>query len=341
MEGEMKNLVKVWISILASLCYCHFIASKIPKGNLRLLSLLPIIVLFTIIPLFLSYVFPIGITFLFISWLCNFKLLLFAFGQGPLSSDPPKSLLHFILAASLPIKISQNQDYPYAKTPKLPLNWPTKVLISAILVSLHDHKDLVSTKILLLFYSCLTYFLIDIVFGVSNAIIRAMLGLELVAPSNEPYLSTSLQDFWSRRWDLMVSDILRDTIYKPMRWYCGKVLGPDWAPLPAVLVAFLVSGLMHELLFFYIARVSPSWEMTSYFVLHGVCVVVELGVKRTLVGKWRLHWAVSAPLTVGFVLATAMWLFFPPLIRNGVTVRAIEECKALLDFVKNLLHKIF
>ncbi|KAJ6429979.1 hypothetical protein OIU84_021400 [Salix udensis] len=72
--------------------------------------------------------------------------------------------------------------------------------------------------------------------------------MELEPPSNEPYLSTSLQDFWGRRWNLMVTNLLRHTVYKPVRSSLGSLLG-QWAPLPAVAASFLVSGLMHELLF--------------------------------------------------------------------------------------------
>lgn len=77
--------------------------------------------------------------------------------------------------------------------------------------------------------------------------------------------------------------------------------------------------------------------MTGFFVLHGVGVAVEMVVKRAFPGRWRLHWAILRPLTVGFVVATSFWLFFPPLIRNSVDVRAIEEFKMFVDFLKRKL----
>jgi D-alanyl-lipoteichoic acid acyltransferase DltB (MBOAT superfamily) len=179
----------------------------------------------------------------------------------------------------------------------------------------------------------MVYLLVDIIFGVFNATVHAMLHMELEPPSNEPYLSTSLQDFWGRRWNLMVTNLLRHTVYKPVRSSLGSLLG-EWAPLPAVAASFLVSGLMHELLFYRVTRASPSWEVTMFFVLQGVCLVVELAMKRWFGGRWQLHWAVSGPLTVGFVMMTAMWLFFPPLIRSGADEHAIEECKMFFHFVK-------
>ncbi|XVE50753.1 hypothetical protein DITRI_Ditri01bG0188500 [Diplodiscus trichospermus] len=351
MEGEIKNLVEVWLSILASLCYCYFLASKIPKGKLRLFAFLPIFFIFTILPFSLSYVFPIALTALFISWLGNFKLLLFAFDKGPLSShQPPNSFIHFFLNCSLPIKIKENGKYPSPQTPqsppnsspkhpKLPLNWPTKVLLFAVLVGANDHKHGVQPKIVLLVYCFMVYLLIDIIFGISNGLVRATTGLELEPPSDEPYLSTSLQDFWGKRWNLMVTNLLRHTIYKPVRSISDMLLGSKLAPFPAVIATFLVSGLMHELFLYYIIRVSPTWELTWYFVLHGACMVVELALKRMFSSKFQLHWAVSTPLTVGFVVATALWLFFPPLLRSGAVDRALEECKVLLDFAMLALSK--
>lgn len=337
MEVDIKNLPRVSLSLLASLIYCHFISSKIPKGKIRLVSLLPIFYLFITLPMCFSSLFPKSITSLFISWLANFKLALFAFDQGPLSSDQSNSLLQFISKTLLPVKIKQNEKHPSSQppqnSPKLPLNLPTKVLLLAILVDVNDYKSSFHEKWLLGLYCCMVYLLVDIIFGIFNATVHAILRMELEPPSNEPYLSTSLQDFWGRRWNLMVTNLLRHTVYKPVRSSLGSVLG-QWAPLPAVVASFLVSGLMHELLFYHVTRASPSWEVTLFFVLQGACLVVELAVKRWSGGRWQLHRAISGPLTVGFVVITAMWLFFPPLIRSGADERAIDECKMFLNLVK-------
>lgn len=55
MEGELKSLMMVNLSIIASLCYYNFIVSKIPKGKLRIRFLLPI---FSIFSPFLSFAHP-------------------------------------------------------------------------------------------------------------------------------------------------------------------------------------------------------------------------------------------------------------------------------------------
>lgn len=340
MEGEIKNIIHVWLSIIASLCYCSFISSKIPKGFYRLVSLLPVFSLFTVLPLYHSSAFNTAVTALFITWLANFKLLLLAFDRGPLFSDPPKPLILFIALASFPIKI--RSDGPRPSTPKkLPLNLAVEVLAFGILVSvLYRYKDLLllHPKIVMVLYCFLLFLLIEILITFSSKIVRALVGVELEPASDEPYLSTSLQDFWGSRWNLMVTNTLRHTVFEPVRTVCKPLLGTDWAPIPAVLAAFAVSGLMHELLFFYVTRVTPTWEMTAFFVVHGVCVVLEFEVKRAFTGKWRLPGIVSGALTVGFVVATSFWLFFPPVVKSGADVQVIQDFKVFAEFLTNKIN---
>ncbi|XP_045833597.1 probable long-chain-alcohol O-fatty-acyltransferase 1 [Trifolium pratense] len=339
LEVEIKTLIKVWLKVLTSLCYCYFISSNIPKGILRLLSLSPILYLFTILPFQLSFVLPIGITSFFITWLTNFKLILFAFDLGPISSNPKISLPLFLILACLPIRITQKQKHPLNQNQsKFNLLLPIKTLLFGLfLIGLNGHikkKVFYPTITIVSLYCSLIYLLLDLVVGFFNILINSLFGIRLELPSNEPYLSTSLGDFWGKRWNLMVTYILRHTIYIPMRILMSKtILGPQWAPLFGIIATFLVSGLMHELLFYHVTRVTPTWEVTCFFVLHGVCVVVEVGLRKWLGQKCRVHWAISGPITVAFVVATAAWLFFPPLLRDGADQRSIEELNNVVHCV--------
>lgn len=342
MEGEITNLTYVCSSIIASLSYCHFFSSKISPGKSRFVSILPIFYLFTILPYYLSSAFNTALLTFFITWLSNFKLLLFCFGHGPLSSHN-HSLLFFISIAALPIRIKQNITSNNTGTKVLPLNLSIEVLGFAILVKvLFSYKDGLHQKMIQCLYCCLCFLLIDILIAFSSALVRALVGVELEPASNEPYLSTSLQDFWGRRWNLTVTTALRHTVYKPVRKALEKVMGKDWAPVPAVMAAFIVSGLMHELLFYNVIHEQPTWEMTLFFVLHGICVVVEVGLKNWVQGRrLRLPWMVSAVLTVGFVVGTSLWLFFPPVIRSGADTRVLEEMTFFVEFMWSHLMKLF
>lgn len=133
----------------------------------------------------------------------------------------------------------------------------------------------------------MVYLLVDVVFGLCNIVVNFALGMDLELPSDDPYFSTSLRDFWGRRWNLMVTNLLRHTVYIPVRTGSNDVLGRRWASLPGVIASFLVSGLMHELLFYYVTRATPTW---------GVCgcrvwchEVVRPQVETTLGRIWAHH----------------------------------------------------
>ncbi|KAL4580033.1 hypothetical protein LXL04_016207 [Taraxacum kok-saghyz] len=325
------NTLIFFSAVVAALSYAYFISSKLPKGIYRLISLVPIFCLFIFVPLLLSSAFFAAVAAFFITWLANFKLLLFAFDQGPLC--PPNTLIRFFTIASFPVKIRSD---PFKLKKTSPFNFWIESLIFPILISVvYKIKENLNHYIVLSIYCAQCFLLVDILIFVSNAVTSAVAGVELERPSDEPYLATSLQDFWGRRWNLMVTNILRHTVYTPVK---SLFSGKDWASLPAFMATFVVSGLMHELLFYYVTRVTPTWEMTWFFVLHGICVVVELLVKRALAGKFELPVIVSRLLTVGFVAVTSFWLFFPPLIAGGADIKVLHEFKVVFDYVKTIVN---
>ncbi|KAK9133111.1 hypothetical protein Scep_012639 [Stephania cephalantha] len=321
----MKNFCISWIAIYASIIYCYFISKNIKPGNIRLISLLPIITLFTLIPLNLfSSPNLCGITAFFISCLANFKLFAFAFDKGPLSSSPI-SLIQFTSIASLPIKIKQSQG---SKTVSLksPLNYTIKFLLFAIVLRLYAYRSHLHHNIILTIYCLHVYLSLEIILALFAAPARALLKIEIEPQFDEPYLSTSLQDFWGRRWNLMVSGVLRSSVYEPVRLVLERVMRKRWSSAFAMMATFVVSGLVHELMYYYLTRAKPTWEVSWFFVVHGMCTAVEVLVKKSKFGeKLKLNRVVSGVLTIGFVTVTSFWLFFPQLVRNGVDLRAIEE----------------
>ena len=43
-----------------------------------------------------------------------------------------------------------------------------------------------------------------------------------------------------------------------------------------------VAGAVHELIYYHVTRVPPMWKVTCFFVLHGVCTVAEVAVKKVV-----------------------------------------------------------
>ncbi|XP_021617226.2 acyl-CoA--sterol O-acyltransferase 1 [Manihot esculenta] len=344
---ELYNFFKVWLSVLASLIYCYAIGTMVPKGSARFFCLLPILCLFLLLPLNLSSIHFRGMTAFFIAWLVNFKLLLYAFDKGPLSSsydnNPSISFSRFLPVACFPIKIKReshpNGDKPNpvrTKVQKSMTNYAVKGLLLAMVVRVYNYREFIHPNVILLLYFLHMYFFLELILAMVGVMARALLGLELEPQFNEPYLSTSLQDFWGRRWNLMVTSILRPTAYEPFLRISASVIGRRWAPIPAIFGTFVVSAVMHELMFYYVCLEKPTWEITWFFLLHGVCLMVEVALKKAVAGKWSLSRLISTPLTVGFLLATGLWLFFPQLLRCKVDVRAFEEYSALSAFLKNV-----
>ncbi|KAI3904879.1 hypothetical protein MKW92_037598 [Papaver armeniacum] len=200
-----------------------------------------------------------------------------------------------------------------------------------ILTIVCAHKQNIHPKLLLFSYCGSLYLGLEFTLLAVGVTTAKVLYLEMEPPFDSPYLSTSLQAFWGRRWNLVISNTLRLTIYEPLK---------KWGQLQAQFAAFLVSGLMHEIVFFYLKRVSPTWEITSFFLLQGFCVYLEIKVKKLVKGRWSLPPMVSIPLTVGFVMITSSWLLFPPLIQGRFDVKSRTEIVALIDYVRDVTKHI-
>lgn len=314
MVGEIVRFIKVLPVFILSSLYCYFIASKFSKAKLRLLSLLPVFSIFVVLPLYFSSILFTSSVGLFVTWLTTFKLLLFTFDSGPLASNPPLSFPLFASIAFFPTRTKHNKTTPHDQKslPKLlPLNLPTKVVILAILILGNSYIDLVCPNNVKSWINGATvYFYLDVVMSLSNVFVQSTFGVEVRQPFNEPYLATSLQNLWGRRWNLLVSETLHSTIYKPIRYKVGM---PRWV---AVVTVFVVSGLMHELLYYYMVRANPTWEFTWFFVIHGVCLALEIELKRAYEKKWQLQRAVSTLLTTMFTGTTTLWLLFPLMLKT-------------------------
>ncbi|KAK7305183.1 hypothetical protein VNO77_43084 [Canavalia gladiata] len=334
MDGEIERLMKVWIIAMSCLCYCYYIASRIPKGFFRLVSLFPIFYIFLILPLNLSSPILCAITSFFLVWLGTFKLLLFSFNQGPLALSSP-NILHFISIASLPISLKQNPPTTTQNIQKPKWLLLLKVLILAMILCAYGYKENLHPHFITVLYCCHVYLSLELMLALVATSVRTVFGYDIEPQFNEPYLSTSLQDFWGRRWNLMVTRILRPTVYHPVRRMSAHFVGPVSATSAAMLSVFLVSGLMHEIIYYYAIRSPPTWEVTWFFVLHGACTVVEMMVKKVMLRRgWRLPRAVSTPLVLVFLIVTARWLFFPHLFRKGMDEKINKDHAILMNFVK-------
>ena len=111
-------------------------------------------------------------------------------------------------------------------------------------------------------------------------------GFDVAVPFDAPLRSTSLGEFWSRRWNRPFSDMTALLVYRPMKRVFGTGV--------ALSAAFLVSGVLHELAISVPVGAGYGGPL-GYFVLHGVLVAAER--RRLLDGRPRWLgrlWTVSA-----------------------------------------------
>jgi len=121
-----------------------------------------------------------------------------------------------------------------------------------------------------------------------------LLGFHFMVNFRQPYLATSLQDFW-RRWHISLSTWLRDYLYIPL----GGSREGELKAYRNLLVTMLLGGLWH----------GANWTFVVWGALHGVGLALErfLGLARSEVPS------MAARVTRAIVVFHAVcltWIFF-------------------------------
>ncbi len=129
-----------------------------------------------------------------------------------------------------------------------------------------------------------------------------VLGFTLIENFRQPYLGTSVADFW-RRWHISLTSWFRDYIYFPL----GGSRCSRWKRYRNIMVVFLVSGLWH----------GAAWNYVIWGAMNGVMQILgdllkparertldALRVDRASFGHRLLQ------MLLTFVLVDFAWVFF-------------------------------
>lgn len=127
---------------------------------------------------------------------------------------------------------------------------------------------------------------------------------------NRPWLARSVADFWGNRWNLWFSDWSRHAIFRPLRS----------RPVFAVILAFAVSGLLHEWVInvplYFVTGRALFGTMMLYFLFQAAGILVERRFKRrstfAVVFTWLVVFA-PAPLVINEGLLRTLHLWPGPI----------------------------
>lgn len=103
-------------------------------------------------------------------------------------------------------------------------------------------------------------------FGRTFAGLARALGTASDDAFDRPWLAKDLAEFWGARWNQFIGRTLFHVVYKP--W--TRALGP----LVASLLAFVASGILHEVLYVLPAGGQAGWYVL-FFVLQGLGVIAS------------------------------------------------------------------
>jgi hypothetical protein len=121
-----------------------------------------------------------------------------------------------------------------------------------------------------------------------------------------PAASTSLSEFWGKRWNLGFRQLTHGLVYEPLRRQVGSAA--------AILVAFFASGIIHDLVISFPAGGGYGLP-TSYFLLQGTGVLFE---KSTLGRRMGIGSGIRGRLYVFSCVGAPACFLFHPLFINRV-----------------------
>ena len=161
----------------------------------------------------------------------------------------------------------------------------------------------------------------DMAIGVAR-----MLGFELMGNFRQPYLASSIKEFWGR-WHISLSTWFRDYVYIPLGGNRCKKSRRDLN----LLITFLLSGLWH----------GASWTFVLWGGIHGAAQIIENRIKEAI-GLTRdreknLSRPVKLLLTIlTFLIVSYAWMFFRAnsisealyIVRNMFTSFNIKDAMA-------------
>jgi hypothetical protein len=282
------------------------------------------------------------------------QVLGWAIGRGPLMT-PLLTLSQFIAVAFLPItpvvphsardttkKGNARHNEPGDSASAAAIDFFLKLLCLAfLLTALQKQLPRLAQEVL---YAFGLYLFISIVMDCVGFISVLVLNLQVAPHFDRPFLSASLTDYWSRRWNLNTGYTMRFLIYDPVcEGRLIKKINSEQRDKEkntfsisrrrramAVCTSFLVSGIFHEIFIIYLrGTVSGYW--ITFFTVQGPLLVFEsIGRRWMKLRGIAISKFFSIPLTLGILLVLGDLLFFPGVRSNGIAEQVVKNLYGML-----------
>jgi hypothetical protein len=178
------------------------------------------------------------------------------------------------------------------------------LLMLARWISIHfKGYEIIITGLLLIAVSLILHF------GILNISAGAwrFMGADTRTLFRSPLSSTCLSEFWGKRWNIAFSEMTSIAIYRPLKTPIGTTF--------ATLLAFLFSGLLHEMAISLPVKAGFGLPLL-YFLIHGLVMLLEKEMERRGFSIRKYSWAGRA-----WVI---FWLLLPlPFLFHKAFVKGI------------------
>ncbi|MES2194879.1 MAG: MBOAT family O-acyltransferase [Pseudomonadota bacterium] len=142
-----------------------------------------------------------------------------------------------------------------------------------------------------------------------------IMGFDLMINFRQPLFATSVSEFW-RRWNISLTTWFRDYLYIPI----GGGKGGEIKVARNIMIVWLASGLWH----------GPAWTYVVWGAYHGVWLIVERFVARTVKPERWLGTALSSVL--GCIWAVAIFTIGQIIFRSTSFANALATFQSFGDF---------
>lgn len=132
-------------------------------------------------------------------------------------------------------------------------------------------------------------------------------GIDAKPIMSNPAASTTLSEFWGKRWNLGFRQLAHEFIFRPLLRRTGATA--------AGFSVFFASGLIHDLVISLPARGGYGLP-TTYFLIQGLGVIFERSAFAARIGLKR-----KLPARIFTLLVAAgpvFWLFHPPFVQRVI-----------------------